>query len=81
MSYQNQLLPFLGFVVILMLALLVEAALPACRPYIGKLSRIWKQVRFAVVSRYLAMRMWITLTLAPRLKALRTSLTFSLRHR
>lgn len=81
MSNLNQLLPFIGFVVILMMAILVEAALPACRPYVGKLSRLWKQVRFAVVSRYLAVRMWITLTLAPRLKSLRTSLTFSLRHR
>lgn len=81
MSYLNQLLTFFGFVVILMIALLLEAALPACRPYTGRLFRTWKQLRFAVVSRYLAIRMWITLTLAPRLKSLRASLYFSLRHR
>lgn len=81
MSYLNQLLPFVIFVGILMLALIVEEALPYCRPTMRKLSRMGKDLQFAVVSRYLALRMWITVTLAPRVKSLRASRHFRLRHR
>lgn len=81
MSYLNQLLPFVLFVGILMLALIVEEAWPYCRPTMRKLSRMGKDLQFAIVSRYLALRMWITATLAPRIKSLRTSRHFRLRHR